>query len=85
MKNKPNGNALPLFFTAILISSSFILSGFKKENNKDNTPTYYFKANIGGTSYSQTVTETNGYEAGSVLGGVDDVTVSSALYAGWRS
>jgi len=80
MQNKPNRNILLLFLSAILLSSSFIFFGCKKEkNDKDDTSAYYFKATIGGTAYSQTVTETNGYEAGSALGGVDDVTVSATI------
>lgn len=80
MKIIPNRNALLLLFTVILLSSSFIFSGCKKEkNNKTDTSNYYFKATIGGTAYSQTVTDTNGYEAGSALGGTDDVTVSATI------
>lgn len=43
--------------------------------------TYYYKAEIGGVQYSQNVTATNGYEAGSGLGGVDDVSVSASIDA----
>lgn len=67
-----------LFFTVILLPSLFIFSGCKKDKNSTtDTNTYYYKANIGGTQYSQTVTASNGYIAGSSLGGTDDVTVSA--------
>jgi hypothetical protein len=80
MKIQTNQNTLLLFLTAILLSSSFIFSGCKKgKNSKTNTSTYYFTATIGGAAYSQTVTETNGYEAGSALGGTDDVTISATI------
>jgi len=80
MKIKPNQNALLLFLTAMLLSFSIIFSGCKKEKNDTSaTSTYYYKANIGGTTYSQTVTDTNGFEAGSGLGGTDDVTVAATI------
>lgn len=71
---------LPLF-VSILTLGLFALSGCKKENEKDNPKeeVYYFKAQIGGKSYSQKVTETNGYIAGSSLGGVDIVNFSAGI------
>lgn len=80
MKIKLIKNASLLFPAAMLLSSLFIFSGCKKEkNDKTTTSTYYYKANIGGTLYSQTVTDTNGFEAGSGLGGTDDVTVTATI------
>lgn len=39
----------------------------------------YYKATIGGVNYSQSVTEDNGYEAGSGMGGDDDVSFSGGV------
>ena len=41
---------------------------------------YYYKATIDGVSYVQDETLTNGYEAGSGMGGVDDVVFGAGLY-----
>lgn len=40
---------------------------------------FYYQATIDGTNYKEVVTETNGYEAGSGAGGVDDVVVSGSI------
>jgi hypothetical protein len=40
----------------------------------------YYKATIDGVNYYQAVTATNGYEAGSGMGGVDEVTFSGGIY-----
>ena len=80
MKIRQNQIITVLFFSATLLSSLFIFSGCKKQkNDKTDTSTYYYKATIGGASYSQTVTATNGYIAGSSLGGTDDVTVTADI------
>lgn len=39
----------------------------------------YYKATIGGVDYYQAVTATNGYEAGSGLGGTDDVSIGAGI------
>lgn len=46
------------------------------------TPTneFYYKATIGGVDYMQEVTNTNDYEAGSGMGGTDDVSFSAGIY-----
>lgn len=44
------------------------------------TDEIYYKATIDGVTYQQAVTATNGYEAGSGLGGVDDVSISAGIY-----
>lgn len=46
------------------------------------TPTneFYYKATIGGVDYMQEVTNTNGYEAGSGMGGLDDVSFGAGIY-----
>ena len=81
MKVKQNQQPCFLFFTAILLATLCIFSGCKKEKKDDpaGTSTYYYKAIIGGKQYNQTVTDTNGYIAGSGLGGSDDVTVSADI------
>jgi hypothetical protein len=61
-----------------MLPQLFIFSGCKKEN-KTESGTYYYKANIGGIEYSQNVTETNGYEAGSAVNGGDDVSLSATI------
>lgn len=43
------------------------------------TSDIYYKATIGGTSYTQYVTDNNGYEAGSGMGGVDDVAFGAGI------
>jgi hypothetical protein len=40
----------------------------------------YYKATIDGANYYQAVTSTNGYEAGSGMGGVDEVSFGGGLY-----
>ncbi len=40
---------------------------------------YYYKATIDSVDYMQTVTEDNGYEAGSGLGGDDDVSFTASI------
>ncbi|MBE7170230.1 MAG: hypothetical protein INR73_06550 [Williamsia sp.] len=40
---------------------------------------YYYKATIGGVNYAQTVTDTNGYEPGTGLGGNDDVVFGAGI------
>lgn len=45
----------------------------------DNNFTYYYEATIDGTLYKETVTTTNGYEAGYGVLGTDDVTLSSTI------
>jgi hypothetical protein len=42
----------------------------------------YYKATIGGVNYTQDVTDNNGYEAGSGMGGVDDVDFSGSINYG---
>lgn len=71
---------LPLFIS-ILTLCLFAFSGCKKDKDKDDPKEeiYYFKANIGGKSYSEKVTETNGYIAGSSLGGMDIVNFSADI------
>jgi hypothetical protein len=44
------------------------------------TSVYYYKATIGGINYSQNVTASNGYEAGSGSAGVDDVSFGAGIY-----
>lgn len=41
--------------------------------------TYYYDATIDGKHYFQDVTDVNGYEAGSTLAGVDDVTIGAGI------
>ena len=80
MKIKPNLSTRLLFLTVILTSSSFIFTGCKKsKTDKTDTSAFYFKATIDGKAHTQTVTETNGYEAGTAIGGTDDVTVSATI------
>jgi hypothetical protein len=43
---------------------------------------FYYKATIDGVSYSQDVTDTNGYEAGSGMGGVDEVAFGGGINYG---
>lgn len=45
----------------------------------DNSTSVYYKANIGGTDYSQEATATNGYIAGSSLSGTDDVSITADI------
>jgi hypothetical protein len=40
----------------------------------------YYKATIDGVNYYQAVTATNGYEAGSGMGGVDEVSIGGGIY-----
>jgi hypothetical protein len=40
----------------------------------------YYKATIDGVNYYQEVTDNNGFEAGSGMGGVDEVTFGGSLY-----
>jgi len=82
MKIKQKLTSSVLLFTAILLSTLFIFSGCKKKKNDPTSPTtstYYYKVTIGGKQYNQTATNTNGYVAGSSLGGTDDVTVSADI------
>lgn len=82
MKIKPKQISSLLLFTVILCITLFIFSGCAKKKNDTASPgtsTYYYKATIGGKQYNQTVTNTNGYIAGSSLGGTDDVTVSADI------
>jgi hypothetical protein len=44
-----------------------------------STGDIYYKATIGGVNYYQAVTATNDYEAGSGLGGTDDVALGQVL------
>ena len=43
------------------------------------TAGYYYKATIGGVDYSLAVTDNNGFEAGSGLGGTDDVVFGAGI------
>ena len=43
------------------------------------TGEFYYKATIDGTNYTQGVTSSNGYEAGSGMGGVDDVVFGGGI------
>ncbi|MGN6531842.1 MAG: hypothetical protein ACTHK0_08830 [Ginsengibacter sp.] len=80
MKTILNQKSLIMLGSAILLTALFLLPGCKKDkNDKTDTAACYYKATIGGSSYSQTVTETNGYIAGSSLAGTDDVTVTADI------
>ena len=80
MKIRPNLTSALFLLTPILLTSSIIFCGCKKKkNNSTENATYYYKATIDGKDYIQTATDVNGYEAGSALGGVDDVTLSADI------
>lgn len=51
-------------------------------NNGGTTSDYYYKITIDGKTYQQTVTMDNNYEAGSGMGGGDDVTISASINYG---
>lgn len=59
---------------------SIIVSVFAAGTGGTGTAEYYYKATIGGISYTQIVTDNNNYEAGSGKGGLDDVSFSSGIY-----
>ncbi|MBC7848463.1 MAG: hypothetical protein H7Y31_01945 [Chitinophagaceae bacterium] len=44
-----------------------------------STGDYYYKATIGGVNYSQTVTDDNDYEAGSGMGGMNEVVFGAGI------
>lgn len=44
-----------------------------------STATYYYKANIGGVNYTESVTNTNDFQAGSGLGGTNEVEFSADI------
>ncbi|MGN6803698.1 MAG: hypothetical protein ACTHJN_17490 [Ginsengibacter sp.] len=79
MKIKPNLTAELILFIAIVLSSSIFSGCKKKKNDSTENSTYYYKATIDGKEYAQTATDANGYEAGSAMGGVDDVTLSAVI------
>jgi hypothetical protein len=69
-----------VLLTSVLLSGIIALSSCKKENTKNSdNGSYYYTATIGGVQYSQKATEINGYEAGSAIGGSDDVTFSATI------
>jgi hypothetical protein len=53
------------------------------DNNNGSSSDYYYSITIDGKTYSQSVTMTNDYEAGSGLGGGDDVTISASINYGY--
>ncbi|MHA4846048.1 hypothetical protein ACX0G7_17865 [Flavitalea antarctica] len=48
--------------------------------NSGTSGEFYYKATIGGVNYSETVTDPGNFEAGSGLGGVDEVTLNASIY-----
>lgn len=66
-------------FSIVIASASCVVPVSVINNGPINSDIYY-KATIDGVNYLQTVTDQNGYEAGSGLGGVDDVAFGAGIY-----
>jgi hypothetical protein len=78
--------AQSLSITRLLILLLVLVNTGCQKELSDETPdsysvigNYYYKANIGGTSYGQEVTDTNGYVADEGVDGTTDVTFGGGI------
>lgn len=58
---------------------NIVVSVFAAGTGGTGTAEYYYKATIGGISYSQIVTDNNGYEVGSSMSGLDIVSFGASI------
>jgi hypothetical protein len=65
-----------------IVTCSATMEVLPADANNGGTSDYYYKITIDGKTYEQHVTMDNNYEAGSGLGGGDDVTITASINYG---